>query len=57
MGGGREGKGGKGKGGGGGSNLRARSLAAGIGGRLGWVGWGGAVLFKCTSIEKNSRIV
>ena len=56
MGGGREGKGGKGKGGGG-SNLRARSLAAGIGGRLGWVGWGGAVLFKSTSIEKNSRIV
>ena len=33
MGGGREGKGG-------GSSLRARSLAAGIGGR---VGWGGAV--------------
>ena len=53
MGGGREGKGREG----GGSNLRARSLAAGIGGRLGWVGWGGAVLFKCTSIEKNSRIV
>ena len=40
MGGGREGKGGEGKGGGGGSSLRARSLAAGIGGRLGWVGWG-----------------
>ena len=37
MGGGREGKGG---GKGGGSSLRARSLAAGIGGR---VGWGGAV--------------
>ena len=41
MGGGREGKGrGKGRGKGGGSSLRARSLAAGIGGR---VGWGGAV--------------
>ena len=39
MGGRREGKGGEGKGGGG-SSLRARSLAAGIGGRLGWVGWG-----------------
>ena len=37
MGGGREGKG---RGKGGGSSLRARSLAAGIGGR---VGWGGAV--------------
>ena len=37
MGRGREGKGG---GKGGGSSLRARSLAAGIGGR---VGWGGAV--------------
>ena len=46
MGGGREGKGregrGKGRGKGrGGSSLRARSLAAGIGGRLGWVGLGG----------------
>ena len=45
MGGGREGKGRGGMGGGregkgGGSSLRARSLAAGIGGR---VGWGGAV--------------
>ena len=42
MGGGREGKGREGKGGGkrGGFSLRARSLAAGIGGR---VGWGGAV--------------
>ena len=39
MGGGREGKGGEGMGGEG-SSLRARSLAAGIGGRLGWVGWG-----------------
>ena len=41
MGGERKGKGGE-KGGakGGGSSLRARSLAAGIGGR---VGWGGAV--------------
>ena len=61
MGGGREGKGREGKGREGeregGSSLRARSLAAGIGGRLGWVGWGGAGLFKCTSIEKNSRIV
>ena len=38
MGGGREGKGrGKGRGKGGGSSLRARSLAAGIGGRLGGV--------------------
>ena len=36
MGGGREGKGREGKG----SSLRARSLAAGIGGRN---GWGGAV--------------
>ena len=36
MGGGREGKGREGKGGG--SSLRARSLAAGIGGRVGW-GW------------------
>ena len=35
MGGGREGKG---RGKGGGSSLRARSLAAGIGGRLGGVG-------------------
>ena len=41
MGGGREGKGrGKGRGKGGGASLRARSLAAGIGGR---VGWGGAL--------------
>ena len=41
MGGGREGKGrGEGRGKGVGSSLRARSLAAGIGGR---VGWGGAV--------------
>ena len=41
MGGGREGKGrGKGRGKGGGSSLRARSLAAGIGGTI---GWGGAV--------------
>ena len=57
---GREGKGREGEREGereGGSSLRARSLAAGIGGRLGWVGWGGAGLFKCTSIEKNSRIV
>ena len=38
MGGGREGKGREGKGGG--SSLRARSLAAGIGGTI---GWGGAV--------------
>ena len=43
MGGEREGKGREGKGGGkrGGLSLRARSLAAGIGGRVGW--GGGAV--------------
>ena len=41
MGGGREGKGrGKGRGKGGGPSLRARSLAAGIGGTI---RWGGAV--------------
>ena len=55
MGGGREGKGGEGKGGGGGLACEQGLLLPGFGG--GWVGWGGAGLFKCTSIEKNSRIV
>ena len=48
MGGRREGKGG-------GLACEQGLLRPGLGG--GWVGWGGAGLFKCTSIEKNSRIV
>ena len=54
MGGGREGKGGEGKAGGG-LACEQDLLLPGLGG--GWVGWSGAGLLKCTSIEKNSRIV
>ena len=51
----REGREGKGREGKGGLACEQGLLLPGLGG--GWVGGGGAGLFKCTSIEKNSRIV